>query len=242
VADVDAGRLKRKPVALVKRALLMGVIAAVLVTFVTGSLLLGILAMLPNQFLLRYVVRRLARGKRAKFEDQLPSHLQDLAGAMRAGRSIVGAIASVAEGAEEPIRSELERALADERLGLPLEETLEAIARRMQSDGMEQFALVAALHRRSGSNVAEALDRVAEGARDRADMRREMKALTAQARMSGWVLSGLPPVFLAAMYFVDPGYAKPMFNTAPGLIALCFSCSLVVAGRFVMNKIVNVDA
>jgi tight adherence protein B len=242
--DVDAARIRRTPLQLVKLSLGAYVLSMVLGSFALGSPSIMFLAVIPNGALrtLRIVVRRLAKRQRAKFADQLPSHLQDLAGAMRAGRSIVGALASVADGAAEPIRTELERALADERLGLPLEETLQAVADRMASEDMEQVALVAALHRRSGSNVAEALDRVAESARDRADMRREMKALTAQARISGWVLSLLPPTLLVAMALIAPGYAKPMWSTTVGIIALVFSGLLVLAGRFVMSRIVNVEA
>jgi tight adherence protein B len=160
---------------------------------------------------------------------------------MRAGRSFVGGITAVADSADEPIRSELERALADEKLGLPLEDTLQSIAERMRSEDMEQVALIASLHRRSGSNVAESLDRVAEGARERADMRRELKALSAQARISGRVLTGLPPVLLVALNVIDPSYAKPMTGTTIGLVVLSFCVVLVIIGWIVMNRIVNLD-
>jgi tight adherence protein B len=103
-------------------------------------------------------------------------------------------------------------------------------------------ALVAALNRRSGSNVAEALDRVAEGARERADLTREMKALTAQSRISSYVLTGLPVVLLVAMIFVDPNYAHPLIGTTVGLIVLTICLTMVVSGWFVMKRIVDVEA
>jgi len=146
----------------------------------------------------------------------------------------------VGESPEEPIKSELERAIRDEQLGLPLEESLEAIARRMDAEDMDQVALVAALNRRSGSNVAEALDRVAEGARERADLRREVKALTGQAKMSSWVLTGLPPLLLIGISVISPAYAHPMFHTTIGIGLIIVSALMVFTGWKIMNKIINV--
>ncbi len=181
------------PLALVKRAAAASAIVAILAD--SGEWLtplIGLLALLVWPFILRAVIsRRAPASSGTSSETSLPSHLQDLSGAMRSGRSVVGAIAAVAESADEPIRSELERAVTDEQLGRPLEESLDAVARRMHAEDMEQVSLIAALHRRSGSNVAEAFDRVAEGARERADLRREVKALTGQAKMSSLVLTGL---------------------------------------------------
>jgi tight adherence protein B len=213
---------------------------AVLGTVVSGTPAVGLLALLAWPFVLRAVINRGARKQRDKFRDQLPSHLQDLSGAMRSGRSVVGAIAAVAESADEPIRSELERAVADEQLGRPIEESLDAVARRMQADDMEQVSLIAALHRRSGSNVAEAFDRVAEGARSRADLRREVKALTGQAKMSSLVLTGLPPLLLIGMHFIAPAYSRPLLHSAGGIVALVIGTAMVLGGWKVMMKIIDV--
>jgi tight adherence protein B len=158
---------------------------------------------------------------------------------MRAGRSFVGAIAVVADTSAEPMKGELERALTDERLGLPIEDTLEAIARRMDAPDMEQIALIAALNRNSGSNVAEALERVAGSARERADLAREMRSLTGQARMTSWVLSALPPAMLVTLSLVAPSYAHPLLHTTLGIVLLVIATLMVVAGWAVMTRIVN---
>jgi tight adherence protein B len=236
---VEAARIKRSAAELVKLAVWGSLGGALILTVMSGSVLVGFLGLAAGPVVLRVFVNRTASRQRTRFTDQLPSHLQDLSGAMRAGRSIIGAMSSVAESADEPLKGEFDRALADEQLGRPLEETLSAIASRMASEDMEQVALIAALHRRSGSNVAESIDRVAEGARERADLRRELKALTAQARISSWVLSALPPLLLVAMFFVDPAYAQ-VFSTVGGIIVLCVCGAMVVAGWLVMRKIVNV--
>jgi tight adherence protein B len=240
VADVEISRNPRTPQQLLKRAMIVAMVLALLLFLVTGTTLYGLLVLLAAPLVLRAWIKRAARKQRELFRELLPMHLQDLAGAMRAGRTVVGALTSVVESADEPIKSELERAIRDEQLGLPLEESLEAIARRMDAEDMDQVALVAALNRRSGSNVAEALDRVAEGARERADLRREVKALTGQAKMSSWVLTGLPPLLLIGISFISPAYAHPMFHTTVGIGLIIVSGLMVFTGWKVMNKIINV--
>jgi tight adherence protein B len=240
VLDVDISRNPRTPAELLKRAMIMGTVVAVLLFLVTGTAVYALLTLVATPLVLRSLIARAARKQRARFRELLPMHLQDLSGAMRAGRSVVGALAAVAAGADEPIKTELDRAVRDEQLGLPLEESLEAIARRMDADDMDQVALVAALNRRSGSNVAEALDRVAEGARERADLRREVKALTGQAKMSSWVLTGMPPLLLIGITIIAPIYAHPLLHTPIGLGLLVLSALMVFSGWKVMGKIINV--
>jgi tight adherence protein B len=138
------------------------------------------------------------------------------------------------------MRSELDRVVADEQLGRPLEQSLDAVAARMESEDMEQVALVAGLSRRSGSNIAESLDRVAEGARERLDMRREIQALTGQARMSGWVLSGLPVFLLLGISLLAPSYSQPLFHTTTGIVLLVVGAGMVLLGRQIMSRITSV--
>ena len=239
---VESARFRRSPLSLVKRWAVASMVAALLVAYLSGTAVLGILLLIVSPFVLRVVLSRGVRRQQRRFSEQLPSHLQDLAGAMRGGRSFVGAITAMTESATEPLRGEFQRALSDERLGLPLEETLEAIGRRMEAKDMEQIALIAALHRGSGSNVAEALDRVAESSRERADLRREMRSLTGQARMSAGVLTGMPPLMLLALMFIAPGYQHPLFHTLGGIVGLFVAAGMLGMGWMVMSKIVNAEA
>lgn len=240
VNNVAVARSPHTPATHVKRWAIGGVIAAALVTLASGSPLPALLPLIGWPFGLRYAVKRAALKQQAKFRDVLPTYLQDLASAMRVGRSFVSALTVVSEGSEEPIRSEFERAITDESLGMPLEEALDAVAHRMDASDMEQVALVAGLNRRSGSNVSEALDRVAEGARERGDMRREVKALTGQAKMSSSVLTAIPPLLLAAVSLISPQYSYPFWHTTVGPILLAVGAGLVFAGWKVMKKISEV--
>lgn len=241
VESVEIAHMGHSPVELVYLAAIGSCFAFAALFLVSGSLLVGILGLPLGPLFLRAALNFNLRRQRTKFADQLPTHLEEVAGAMRSGRSIVEALGVVSQSAEEPTRGEFTRALADERLGRPLEETLRPIAARMESDAMEQFAVVAAMHRQTGSSVAEVLDTLAEGARDRAELKRELRALTAQGRLARWILTAMPPVMLLLFYLINPSYERPMFHTAGGLIALGLGATLVVVGSLIMKRIIEIE-
>ncbi len=101
----------------------------------------------------------------------MPDNLQVLASALRAGHSFVGALAVVANDAPEPARSEFQRVVGDEQLGVPIDQALHVVVERMESRELEQVALVAALQRETGGNTAEVLDRVTATIRERFELR-----------------------------------------------------------------------
>jgi len=190
-------------------------------------------------FVLRGVVRLRADRRRRAFADQLATQLEEIAGGMRAGHSVTASIASMSERAAEPSRSEFQRAVADERLGAPIDLALEPIARRMQSSEVRQLALVAALTQQTGGNMAQVLDLVAAGVREHMELRREVDALTAQGRLSRWVLTALPPGLLVLLTIMNPHYTRPLFDTAGGVVVLCIAGALLVAGSLVMRMILK---
>jgi tight adherence protein B len=216
-------------------------LGAALAWLALGSVLPGLIVLLAAPLGLRAYVQLRVRRQRTRFSELLPAQLEEIAVSIRSGRSLIEAMNVVTEGAEDPMRREFERALRDESLGRPLDATLRVIGDRMTSTGVEQVAVVAAMHRATGSGVAEALDRVAEGARERADLQRELRALTAQGRLARWMLTFLPPVILLAMEIISPQYVRPLLHTAGGIVALLVATVMVIAGSLVMKRIVNVE-
>jgi tight adherence protein B len=185
------------------------------------------------------IVRWRVRRERTKFADQLAGHMEEVGAAMRAGHSVVASIASMADDATDPTRREFQHAVADERLGVSIDEALRPVAERMDCPDVKQLALVAALNQQTGGNMAEILDLIAAGVRERLDLRRELESLTAQARLSRWVVSALPPGILAVLLVLNPGFVHPLFHTVPGAIALSAAAGLVVAGSVVMRMILE---
>jgi len=191
-------------------------------------------------FLARDLVRRKLNSVRDDFAEQLPDNLQVLASALRAGHSFVGALAVVAADAPEPAQREFQRVVADDQLGVPIDESLRDVARRMESTELEQVGLLAELQRESGGNMAEVLDTVVETIRDRFDLRRLIKTLTAQGRMARWILTFLPVLLALAITLLNPSYMQPLFSTTAGRVLIAASAVMAIAGSLVIKRIVNI--
>ncbi|HKA27485.1 MAG TPA: type II secretion system F family protein [Gaiellaceae bacterium] len=234
---LELANIKIPPVQLLAGTLIL----TLLVMWVLGTFVAGILALLglAVPFLVRaFVLNRIDRTRRA-FAEQLPDNLDVVASGLRAGHSIVGGMSLVVNDAAEPSRSEFQRVIADEQLGIPLEDSLSTVARRMNSRDVEQVALVSSLQRQTGGNSAEVLDRVVENIRERQALRRLIRTLTAQGRMSRWIVSFLPVALLLLISAINPSYMKPLFTHTSGHVILVVGAVMIVAGSLVIKRIVD---
>jgi tight adherence protein B len=222
------------------------VVVTVVVTAIVMWLLyaLGGLLFAPLAFFLPFIVRAVIKRKlgrrRSAFGEQLPDNLQVLSSALRAGHSFVGALSVVVDDSPPPSREEFRRVIADEQLGVPLQDALDEVARRMDNRDLEQVSLVAALQRETGGNTAEVLDRVTDTIRERFELRRLVKTLTAQGRMSRWIVSALPVVLLSVITLINPGYMEPLYTESLGRVLLVGAGLFIVAGSIVIGRIVNI--
>jgi tight adherence protein B len=239
---LDIARIERPAIEVIYLTGALTLAGAILLTAIAGTPIAGLASLVIVPFLARaYINQRLAR-QRVLFAEQLPAHLQELAAAMRAGHSMVSGIAVMAEGANEPTQGEFQRVMADEQLGMPLDEAIRNVAVRMNAQDMEQVSLVAELNRQTGGNMAEVLDRVAEAVRERAELNRELRTLTAQARGSRWIVTLIPPGLLGAIELLNPRYANALFETTTGNVLLVVAVGLIIIGSFVMGRIVRIEA
>jgi tight adherence protein B len=237
-----------------KDALLFADIRIPPVQVVFGTVILTLFAMwvlsqiATPLFLLGFAVPFVVRGailgrmsrKRRLFGDQLPDNLDVLASGLRAGHSLIGSLATVVADAPEPSRSEFQRVVADEQLGVDLADALGALGKRMRSRDMEQVALVAAVQNETGGNAAEVLDRVTESIRERQELRRLVRTLTAQGRLARWIVSALPVGLLIFISIVDSAYMKPLLTHTSGRIMLVFASIMIISGSVVIGKIVDI--
>ena len=235
VADINLG---------IEQLAVLTVVVAILVGWLldasTHSPVAALLALLVP-FAAQGVIKMLAGRQRRAFSEQLPDNLQVVASAMRSGSSFVGALKAVIEDAPEPSRRELRRAVTDEQLGIPLAEALNQVTERMQSEDFQHVAIVAALQRETGGNTAEVIELVADTVRERIEIRRMVRSLTAQGRLSGGILSLLPVGLLMFISILNPSYVHPLFHTTMGLVALGIGLGLVVCGGLVIKKIVDIE-
>src|SRR5204862_1020528 len=213
-------------------ALLFGILGAALLRNALLALIVaGVGAAFPTLLL------RSALGKRAEhLREQLPDVLTILASSLRAGHSFLQSLDTVAKEIAHPAAAEFQRVVAEIRLGRPAEDALEALAQRVGSPDFMWAVLAVNIQREVGGNLAEILDTVADTLRERAMLRRQIKVLTAEGRLSAWVLALLPVAIGLYMAAVNPSYIGLLVTTTIGLVMLGTAIVLMFLGILWMRK------
>jgi tight adherence protein B len=237
--DVEIAGFDATPMTLLGWSLIAGIVTSVLFAVLAQSLW-GLLVGLVAPLVMRFIVARRLASKRAAFAEQLPDNIDVLAGALRAGHSLVGALGVMVEGAAEPSRSEFRRVMQDEQLGVPIDEAVMVMATRMANEDLEQVALVTRLSREAGGNTAEVLDRVVDNIRGKMELRRLVRVLTAQGRLARWILTALPIVLAGWILVINPDWLDPLFQTTFGIFSLVMWVVLLLIGSFMLKKITEI--
>lgn len=238
--EVEIARVTMPAVRIVALTAAGAVFLAWLLLLISGSSLLALAGLIGVPVVVRTVLKQKLASQRKQFMDQLADNLQVIASALRAGHSFIGALTVSIQEAPEPTKSEFESVLADEQLGVPLEEGFDTVARRMDCRDIEQVRLVATLQRETGGNTAEVLERVADTVRERSELRRLISSLTAQGRMSRWIVTALPVVLILVINVINPEYMKPLFETPVGNGMLVLSALLITIGSLTIKRIVDI--
>jgi tight adherence protein B len=179
--------------------------------------------------------------RRKKFSDSLPETLQLMAGSLSAGYSLPQACDSVVREGQDPVATEFNRALVETRLGVPIEDALETIADRMRSKDWAWVVMAIRVQREVGGNLAELLITVASTLRDRARIRRQIQTLSAEGRLSAWILGGLPIVFTLYLLVARPSYILTLTKEPLGWLMIAGGVIFMVIGGLWMKKIVDVE-
>ena len=175
-----------------------------------------------------------------RLQGQLADVVNILASSLRAGHSFFQALDMVSKEIGEPAGPEFQRVVAEIRLGRPVDQALNAMAERVGSEDFKWAVLAVNVQREVGGNLAEILDTVAETVRERATLRRQMKVLSAEGRLSLKILAALP--FVVALYVakVNPSYINLLFSTRLGWLMVGTGAALMLAGILWARKIVSI--
>jgi tight adherence protein B len=239
---LDAGGLKLKPAEwlLLHAAIVIGSGFLALVAFAGNPivLLLAIIggAVLPWTYLSFKATRRIK-----KFNGQLAETLSIIAGGLQAGLSLSQAVDTVVREGTEPIAGEFSRAIVEQRLGVEIEDSLETVAERMESIDFKWVVMAIRIQREVGGNLAELLLNVAATLREREYLRRQVSVLSAEGRLSAYILGGLPPFFVLYLSLTQPEYVAPMFETTLGWIMCGVGLTMMTVGLLWMKKAVKVE-
>jgi tight adherence protein B len=224
-------------VGMIALSLLMGLVIGALAQSVWWGVATAVIMLVIAVFAVNTVASR----QRKRFENQLPDTLNLIATSLRAGYSLLQAVEAVGQEAPEPTRREFGRAMSEIRLGRSVTDALQDIAVRMESQDFDWAVLAISIQREVGGNLAEVLQTTAETMLHRNRLRREMKALTAEGRISAIVLGGLPFFLFGVIFVMNNDYIQPLITTGGGLVALAVSLLLILFGIFWLTRIVKVD-
>jgi tight adherence protein B len=252
--DLGAADLKLKP------SEYLGIWASTTIGVPVVFYLLGFLLpalqnpiMLMLGLLIGFFVPRLWLGRRKSgrlkaFNKQLPDTVTLIANALRAGSSFLQSIELVVRESRPPISTEFGRVIREVHLGLPFDVALENMVQRVKSEDFELMATAISIQHQVGGNLAEILDSIAFTIRERIRIKGEIRTLTAQQRLSGYVVGGLPFglalfIYLAAPTFFDPMFAKPpeFLGIPLGVILLGIAVMAMGAGFYFIRKIVDIE-
>jgi tight adherence protein B len=181
------------------------------------------------------------RRRLAAFNAQLADTLQLMAGSLSAGLSLAQSVDTVVREGSDPMAGEFKRALIETRLGVDIEDALKGIAERMKSVDFEWVVMAIRIQRDVGGNLAELLNKVADTIREREYLERQVLTLSAEGRLSVWILGGLPPAFMGYLLLVNRSYIQPMFDSPLGWAMLILMAILLSGGIFWMKKVTKVE-
>jgi len=199
----------------------------------------GFLAMLASGLVARLLRKVRTSRRRKAFADQLDDSLQLLASSLRAGHSLLRALDAVSREAEEPTAPEFARVVNQTRLGRDLGFALDDTATRMGSDDFLWVAQAIAIHRTVGGNLAEVLDTVGNTIRERNQIRRQVKALSAEGRLSAYVLMALPFGITGFLAVSNPSYIGAFTRSALGYALIAVALVMLVVGALWLRKVVT---
>jgi tight adherence protein B len=219
---------------------IMGAIALTLVLGATavpafGNVLALAIATLLGWWLPRFWVKRRQNKRLKAFNDNLADTITLIANALRAGASFLQAIEMVVRETQPPISTEFQRVIREVNLGLPFEQALNNMVRRVRSEDLELMATAINIQHQVGGNLAEILDSIAFTIRERIRIKGEIRVLTAQQRLSGYVVAGLPIFLMAILSIIAPSFMEPMFLKPPEVLGLPMGVILLAMGAIMMG-------
>jgi tight adherence protein B len=218
----------------------LGTLVAGLFGMLLGGALLALLVAAAVPFGAKLLLKFRAGRRQAAFADQLDDSLQLMAGSLRAGHSLLRAVDSVSQEAAAPTSEEFSRIVNETRVGRDLNEALDEVAQRMGSDDFVWVAQAIAIHREVGGNLAEVLDAVGHTIRERNAIRRQVKALSAEGKLSAVVLMALPFGVTGFISITNPAYLSKFTESLVGYGMLGGAGVMLLVGGLWLKKTVAI--
>ncbi|HEX2048387.1 MAG TPA: type II secretion system F family protein [Acidimicrobiales bacterium] len=239
-AALERARIPMRPGEYVVIAMAVTFGVAALLYGITGTWILALVGLALGPLgATAYVRYRIATRKKA-FEAALPDALSLIASSLSAGHTFLRAIQMMCEEAEPPLSEEFSRVVAETRLGDPVVDALGRMAKRLDVRDLDWVVQAIRIQQTVGGRLADLLHTLADFIRAREEVRRDVAVLTAEGRISAYVLSALAPFMFLAIQVVSPGYMKPMFQ-GWGLVVLGFTTLLMAFGSLIIFRMCKIE-
>jgi tight adherence protein B len=185
-------------------------------------------------------LRRVERKRKRTLNAQLGDTISLMSNGLKAGYSIQQALASVADTGRKPISDEIRRVVREMSLGIELDTSLQHLNERLQSPDFDMMVTAILIHRRVGGNLAEVMDKIAETVRERIRVTGEVRVLTAQARASGYIVTGLPFAVAILLSLISPSFERPLFESPLGWGMISVGLVMIGVGYAIIRKITDI--
>jgi tight adherence protein B len=196
----------------------------------------ALLAFAPLQF-----VRFKAAKRMRMFEEQFPDTIDLIARALRAGHAFTTGLALTAEEAPQPVAGEFQLLYDQQNFGMPLSDALKAFAVRLPLLDAQFFVTAVLTQRESGGNLAEILGNLANVTRERFKVKRQVRVISAHGRITGWVLSGIPPALAAGLVITSPSHIMTLVDDPMGPPMLVAALVMQIVGMLIIRKLVDIE-
>lgn len=241
---VRAG-ISLSPEEFVKRRLFVTIggvaVGMVMGGFSFGGLLFGGLLGFVGYKGADFYVQRCYNKRMGDFVDQFSDALGVMSNGVRSGQTIFQTLEGLVEDFNDPLREEIEEVLAELRMGVPLEDALLHWVERTPNEDLEIAATALIVQRQTGGNVSEILETVAKTIRERNKLFKQIKSLTGQGRMSGWVMTLLPIGLFFVLYLITPARVGLLVSHPLGLVMTAIGLGMIGIGGYFIRKIVTID-
>jgi tight adherence protein B len=207
----------------------------------SGSIIMAIVGGGVGLFIPRIYLGMKQNGRLHKFEEQLPDTLGLWVNSLRSGYSVMQALESISREAPVPTNQEIRRVVMEAQFGIPMEDALAHLLARMPSDDLDLVITAVNIQREVGGNLAEILEVISHTIRERIKLKGEIRVLTSQGRITGYVISGLPIVLAMLLGVINPSYVGLLFTDHCGWLMLAAGLILIGLGSAVINKIVDIE-
>jgi len=242
--DLARADLKFRPAEYIAVIVITMVAFGAIGYIISSSWIFALVGFVIGAFVPRAYVKSQEKGRLKKFDNQLSDMLNLMVNGLRAGFSTLQAMEAVSRELPAPINEEFHRVVQEMQLGIPMEDALEHLLRRINSDDLDLVITAINVQREVGGNLAEILDSISFTIRERVRIKGEISALTAQGRATAWVISAMPIILTALLFLINREYIMQFFNPETrscGIPLITLAGIMIVTGFIATQKIVDID-